>query len=181
MSDGILTWPENAQTPPNDQELKLPGGRHGLSAAHRRKDAEKVGANPSNRNAKQTMEINFTLLGATGDQEAVYSSRTRNWGPEEYCDDVRTVLRSAGMTNVSESDWENMLTVTEAEFDWELYITVDRPQGSQVRFTLTAVSADWCASPKRVDQVAKALARAALLLTLARPATIVTAPVPRWY
>ena len=29
------------------------------------------------------MEINFTLLGATGDLEAVYSSRTRNWSPQE--------------------------------------------------------------------------------------------------
>jgi hypothetical protein len=127
------------------------------------------------------MEINFTLLGATGDLEAVYSSRTRSWSPQEYCDDVLTALSSAGMTNASESIWDNMLTVTEPEFVWELYITVDCPQGSKVRFAFAAVADEWSASPQRVKQVAKALARAAFLLTLARPATVVTAPVPRWY
>jgi len=102
------------------------------------------------------------------------------WTQQDLLDEVCAVLWGHGMLNVAESDYENILTVSENDFVWELFIKAHNTSESGMVIIFTAVSDQWCTSAKRVDLVTDRIAQAAVLTHATLPVNVAIDPVPTW-
>jgi hypothetical protein len=109
-----------------------------------------------------------------------YAEHAALWTQQDLLDEVCAVLWGHGMLNVAESDYENILTVSENDFVWELFIKAHNTSESGMVIIFTAVSDQWCTSAKRVDLVTDRIAQAAVLTHATLPVNVAIDPVPTW-
>jgi len=105
-----------------------------------------------------------------------YAEHAASWTQQNFLDEVCAALWARGMTNVAESGFENILTVSENEFEWELFIEAHISGGSGIEIIFTAVSDFWCTSAKRVSLVTSRILQAGTLTHATLPVTVVIAP-----